>query len=576
MAGGKETPRQKMIGMMYLVLTALLALNVSKEIINAFVKLNDKIEDGNHMVDSKTIEALTKFENMMAVPQTKASTKPWFERADKIHVASLKVQDYLFGETNDLLKEVDGPDVNFVKDSSFAYKALDGKSYKYKNLRSLMAVNGKDKYDEGTRLFVGGDPTNVNERGQKLRTELEKLRDEICSTMANYTEGKKTYKFNAAAAKGFDPKDKATWKKLDDAVKDCNEVDKQKIKQVYKTLTYPQKFAEHGEETTWQGAMFDHSPSVAAVAMLTALRGDVKTAEVIALEHLTTKLEQPLIKVNKIEPMAFARTGYLNTGDSMTLKVMIAAYDSTDVPIIRYDDGSGEKEIKGSIKIDATSPGEKEIKGTIGVKQKGELVWKPWAFRYEVGQPMGVISPIEMNVLYAGYDNKVQATASGFPNEKVSLSIPGATCSKGAQNIYTVKIGATMVGKTIKASVSGGGKQVGTMDFRVRRLPKPGAFFGTISNVESNVNRGQIQSNMNAGIRVGYDESIPLKVLFKVTKFELTIAGRTLTSGSGSFTPEMKALMNQLKPGSSMTITGIRAFGPAGEERVPPIAFNVK
>jgi gliding motility-associated protein GldM len=359
-------------------------------------------------------------------------------------------------------------------------------------------------------------------------------------------------------------------------VKDCNPADQQKIKQVYRTLSYPLTAKEHDEETSWQGGMFDHAPSVAACAMFTTLRADVKTAEAIALDHLTTKLEQPLIKINKIEPQAFSRTGYLNTGDSMTLKVKIAAYDSTDVPLIRYDDGSGEKEIKGDILINASSPGEKEIKGTIGIKQKGELVWKPWSFRYEVGQPMGVISPIEMNVLYAGYDNKLQATASGFPNEKVTLSVPGATCSKGAQNIYTVKIGTTMVGKTVKASVSGGGKQVGTLDFRVRRLPKPSAFFGTISAVESNVNRGQIQSNMNAGIRVGYDESIPLKVSFRVTKFELTIAGRTLASPSGGFTPEMKQLMNQLKPGSSMTITGIRAFGPAGEERVPPIAFNVK
>ena len=37
MGHGKETPRQKMIGMMYLVLTAMLALNVSKEVLNAFI-----------------------------------------------------------------------------------------------------------------------------------------------------------------------------------------------------------------------------------------------------------------------------------------------------------------------------------------------------------------------------------------------------------------------------------------------------------------------------------------------------------------------------------------------------------
>ncbi|MFM8241985.1 MAG: gliding motility protein GldM, partial [Crocinitomicaceae bacterium] len=44
MAGGKETPRQKMIGMMYLVLTALLALNVSKQILDAFVAIEENIQ----------------------------------------------------------------------------------------------------------------------------------------------------------------------------------------------------------------------------------------------------------------------------------------------------------------------------------------------------------------------------------------------------------------------------------------------------------------------------------------------------------------------------------------------------
>lgn len=44
MGGGKETPRQKMIGLMYLVLMAMLAMNVSKEIINAFVTLDRKID----------------------------------------------------------------------------------------------------------------------------------------------------------------------------------------------------------------------------------------------------------------------------------------------------------------------------------------------------------------------------------------------------------------------------------------------------------------------------------------------------------------------------------------------------
>ena len=63
MAGGKETPRQKMIGMMYLVLTALLALNVSKSILDAFVNIEENIQVGNiteHMRGNAQIAAGTR------------------------------------------------------------------------------------------------------------------------------------------------------------------------------------------------------------------------------------------------------------------------------------------------------------------------------------------------------------------------------------------------------------------------------------------------------------------------------------------------------------------------------------
>ncbi|MFN2422275.1 MAG: gliding motility protein GldM, partial [Cryomorphaceae bacterium] len=61
MAGGKETPRQKMIGMMYLVLTALLALNVSKEILDAFITINDGLETTKVTFDGKLSQQYAAF-----------------------------------------------------------------------------------------------------------------------------------------------------------------------------------------------------------------------------------------------------------------------------------------------------------------------------------------------------------------------------------------------------------------------------------------------------------------------------------------------------------------------------------
>ena len=66
MAGGKLSPRQRMIGMMYLVLTALLALNVSKEIINAFVTVNDSLETSNTNTTARNTRIYSDFEKALS------------------------------------------------------------------------------------------------------------------------------------------------------------------------------------------------------------------------------------------------------------------------------------------------------------------------------------------------------------------------------------------------------------------------------------------------------------------------------------------------------------------------------
>ncbi|MGB0243342.1 MAG: gliding motility protein GldM, partial [Bacteroidia bacterium] len=56
MAGGKVSPRQKMINMMYLVLTALLALNVTKEILLAFTVIDNSLSKSTANIDAKTVK----------------------------------------------------------------------------------------------------------------------------------------------------------------------------------------------------------------------------------------------------------------------------------------------------------------------------------------------------------------------------------------------------------------------------------------------------------------------------------------------------------------------------------------
>ena len=58
MSGGKETGRQKMVGMMYLVLTALLALNVSNTIIDKFVFINESLVSANNETQDRNIQIM--------------------------------------------------------------------------------------------------------------------------------------------------------------------------------------------------------------------------------------------------------------------------------------------------------------------------------------------------------------------------------------------------------------------------------------------------------------------------------------------------------------------------------------
>ncbi|MGB1317045.1 MAG: hypothetical protein ACPG5W_02495, partial [Flavobacteriales bacterium] len=82
MAGGKETPRQKMIGMMYLVLTALLALNVSKEILNSFILINDSLLVTNANFTGKNQSQYDAFGAALANDEKKV--RPFYNKALQI------------------------------------------------------------------------------------------------------------------------------------------------------------------------------------------------------------------------------------------------------------------------------------------------------------------------------------------------------------------------------------------------------------------------------------------------------------------------------------------------------------
>lgn len=575
MAGSKETPRQRMIGMMYLVLTALLALNVSKEIVNAFVRLNDKIEDSNRILQAKIEQDYDEFNRLMMVKETKNITASWNQKAQEIRGLAEKEIQYILNETNALLKETEGQSSNWL------YK--DSKTGRT-NLKSLMDVESKDDYDAATRIFVGGNPADPIERGKQLRNHLQQLRDKMCNLVGTYEVQNKSYKFNAADVKGFDPRNAKTFVQLKNALKKANPSDTSVITQIYKTLSYPEKLKEFEETTSWQGAMFDHAPVVAAAAILTSLRSDIKNAEALAVDFLLGKVNTPPFNFNTIEPVAFAPKGYLNVGDTMPLKVMIAAYDSNSVAPIKYSENAEMKdasELTGPITIKASSPGIKTIYGNIAIKQRGEIVWKPWNFTYEVGQPTASIAATDLNILYAGsFENKISASASGYSPEEISLTGGGLDIKKKGTG-YIVKVPYNLVGRAVKLNVVAKGKNVGSTEFRVRKTPRPLTYLGVIPSTESYISKSQLNTAVNAGVRLSYDENAPITgVTFKVNSFKVEFSANGAQGGfscpNGTMTQDQKNKILQLRTGATLTVREIQGTGPSGAEKGSAISLTIR
>ena len=119
MAGGKETPRQKMIGIMYLVLMAMLALNVSNTVLDAFKTVRDGLEKGNENMNDRLKFMMTLFQNYYNNAPKKAEVN--YNKAkeakkigdelvgeiEKLKIELIKLGDGLDEETKDIKKRDD-------------------------------------------------------------------------------------------------------------------------------------------------------------------------------------------------------------------------------------------------------------------------------------------------------------------------------------------------------------------------------------------------------------------------------------------------------------------------------------
>jgi len=181
MAGYKETPRQKMIAMMYLVLTALLALNVSKDMIDAFLVVNDSIETTNENFSEKIDEIYADFYKDYKINQAKFD--PFWEKAKKAKELSEKMVKYLESIQFEVIKISEKTDSLETLRNCYDTIAVPDPNNPNKTINkfrlNLQKVKTRDRNNEPTNYFIGQSEDGSKGEAIVLRNKIEEYREKM-------------------------------------------------------------------------------------------------------------------------------------------------------------------------------------------------------------------------------------------------------------------------------------------------------------------------------------------------------------------------------------------------------------
>ena len=585
MAGKRETPRQKMIGMMYLVLLAMLALNVSRDIINAFVSLNDKIEDQNQTFELSNSRSASDLESAFyttvsesgyesvdpaeayarALVDNKRSVIKLYrllQVAENVDSLALQASDYVMETASDMLNE----------GQSGKWVVRDDRGHlKIVNLNDPdEPYNKKDDYDTPTRLMV-------DEGGAKqLLKRIERYKYDLVKQIASVPIDGKVLEYDPPALTLENAEDMSFVDRLEESFPDSvSSRHKKAIHEVYRILSFPEKAKSHGDWVNWDQAKFDHAPMVAAAALMTSIKGQILQAQGVVLNFIAAENDVPPFKFDRIEPKAFAETAYINTGDSLTLEVLIAAYHSKAITDMRVvvdpeDETAGPDDmtfLKGTNKLVlgknlGGAIGDHYVKGQIAVEENGSTVWKDFDFSYKVGAPSTSIGNAEMNVVYVGYDNQISATASGYTD--VSASCSGcsrwtkngdayiARVSSGTNRIQVVLTGKDKTGETVT---------IGNQEFRVLPMPRPRIVIPGIDPYKHTISATVLSNSVFTAQFTASTLTIPVGLTTGSIMIQQGEVQKTYQLVNNALPADARNIIRNLRPGSTVVLNGKARVG---------------
>jgi len=530
MAHERLSPRQKMIGMMYLVLTAMLALNVSKEAVEAFKKVDKGLTQSIANYALKNNLIYSEFDRAAAENPAKAGK--YKTAAYQVKERSDEAFNFIQGLKIEIINKAEGPENLAVKGNEV----------------DVEEVKRIDDTNIPSEILIGA---NENGKANDLKAILNEYREFLISTL----EGKNPTA-EAALRSSLN---------TDDGKNKDNETER------------------------WENLNFQTLPLVAVICILSEYQLNVRNGETEVLNYLYTQIDASSFKFNKLTPIVIPISNYVTMGSDYEAKVFISATDTTQKPVITVN-GSNldlDETGKGTYKVRASSIGAKRWGGIIALKAPdGSTKSYDFDASYVVGEPNVIVSATGMNVMYMGIPNPIDVSIPSISPDKIKIKVVNGTFTtekvKNPQGVnfkgsWAVK--PTAAGQNVQviamADINGKTVTYPPYEFRVKPLPPPVAVFGGKSQGEIPRATAAAQQGVFA-IMPDFDFNLQYQITgFTVLYNDKGNDYEEVSTGS-NLTTKQKDLINRLTRGKNLIIKDIKALGPDGKTKeLLPILLKI-
>ena len=526
MGGAKESPRQKMINLMYLVFISMLALNMSKEVLSAFGMISEQVSENNISLQQRIITFETSIES-----NYQQEPKVWNEKKiakDQVHDIATNFLNYL----DELQQTPPQKKVKGLKDSINDYEVMDKPDY----------------FDN--KFFIGSQGV-LKPEGQEFLDKIKEFKSEFIAVVDSLNAGKSD----------------ENYVNIIKEVNDLFDVDSEVINR-------------SGAKTSWIEYNYFGFPEIASNTKLTVMKANVLGFQAELLSAMIGGQYKINATLANFDAYVVSDKAAYFPGSKFSGKIVLGkksenlqpkAITINDTEIDPVESLNSE----GAIVLDfpVGSVGTRDITGTITfIEGDDEPITIPVISNYEVISKPNTASVQVMgrNTLFRNFDNLVKVSVPGVAANLVTATGPGVT-NKG-DGFYTIKPqkGQELV-LNITAQLPDESTFTGSETFQIRRAPVPNILFN--GKEGGAMSRSSMVSGSMSAI---YDPAYGLESTVRVRSFTVKIGPKSFECTGNALSSKAKAYLKKAPKGFDVSFKKINYAGiTAGQKQSgPSITIN--